>query len=182
MRVATNLLSSCCSVSLVEDRRVQDSVALDIAPIHAGAVERQRQRAVAADRDDPAGTADSPNSIDDRARRLGQRVAAQREARGDFVRDGVADEELAMPGRRYRAARIVGIGPGADQRAVADPPRQFASGSAGRGGGGEIATAIPRNRADRAVATRLVIFGKARRLARQSLLQRLPARGGMEII
>ena len=90
-------------------------------------------------------------------RRLRQRVAAMADARRDFMRDAEPDEELAVAGRRDRAGRVVGEGAGADDRAVADPARQFAGHPAGRGRGGEISATIARNSADRAVAARVVI-------------------------
>src|SRR2546430_9650459 len=83
-----------------------------------------------------------------------------------------------MTGRGPRAAGIVGVGPGADDRGVADPPRQLSGHPAGRGGGGEVAVTVARDRADGAVPARLVIPGCARH---EGLLQRPPAGRGMEV-
>src|SRR6266481_3178860 len=99
--------------------------------------------------------------------------------RSDLVRHAVADKKLAVTGRGHGAAGVVGIGPGADDRGVADPPWQLAGHPAGRGGGGEVAPTIARNRADGAVAARFVIVGCA---GREGLLQGPPARSGVEIV
>src|SRR5712691_657016 len=87
------------SICLVVDRRVHDTIGFDIAPIHPVTVERQRQLAIAADRDEPARAADPADIVDHRARRLCQRLAAMRNPRGDLVRHAEADKKLAMTGR-----------------------------------------------------------------------------------
>jgi len=77
--------------------------------------------------------------------RLDVRCDLSVKLRSDLERGAVSDKELAVAGCRDRAGRIVGIGPGADDRAVADPPGGFAGHPASRGSGGEIAVAIPGN-------------------------------------
>src|SRR5947207_493482 len=93
----------------------------------------------------PARFSRAATTVERRAPRLGERLAAMEDPRGDLVRHAETDEEFAMTGRRHRAAGVVGIGPGADDRRVADPPRQLAGHPAGRGGGGEIAVTIARD-------------------------------------
>ena len=56
-----------------------------------------------------------------------------------------AYEILAVPGRRDRAHAVLGVGPRADDRRVADAPGSLVGHPAGRGGGGEIAVAIARH-------------------------------------
>src|SRR5437016_12618755 len=114
-------------ICLVVDRRVHDSVTFDIAPIPARAVERQRQLAIAADRDEPAGAADPADIVDHRVRRLGQRLTTVSDPRRDLVRHAETDEEFAMTGRGHRAAGIVGVGPGAGDRAATDPTAPLSS-------------------------------------------------------
>ena len=82
--------------------------------------------------------------------------------RADFVGDADADEIFARAGRRDRAAAVVGIGAGADDRRIADPAPALAGEAAGRGRGGDMALLVERDRADRAV------FEVRRRNARRS--------------
>src|SRR5207237_2315040 len=71
-----------------------------------------------------------------------QRLTTMVQSSCDFEGGAIADEELAVAGRRHSAGRVVGIGAGADDRTVADPARCFPCHPTGRGGGGEIALAI----------------------------------------
>jgi hypothetical protein len=75
---------------------------------------------------------------------------------GDLERYAPANEEFAMAGRRDRAGRVVRIGAGADNGAVADPPGGLAGPSAGRGGGRQIAATITGDGADSIAAARLL--------------------------
>src|SRR5262245_50549509 len=54
----------------------------------------------------------------------------------------IADEELAVARRRHRTGCVVGVGAGANHRAVADPAGHLTGYPAGRGRGGEIALAV----------------------------------------
>jgi hypothetical protein len=67
-------------------------------------------------------------------------------------REHDADDGLAAAGARHAAQRAVGVGPAADQRAVADPPRPLADHAARRGGRRYRPVAIQRDRADRTPA------------------------------
>src|SRR5882724_6917280 len=60
----------------------------------------------------------------------------------DLEGGAIADEELAVAGRRHRAGCVVGVGAGADHRAVADPAGRLTRHPAGRGRGGEITLAV----------------------------------------
>src|SRR5207248_1263429 len=66
----------------------------------------------------------------------------------DLVRDGVADEDLAVPGGRDRTGGVVGISPGADDGRVADAAVPLVRHPSGRGPGGEVAVAVEGHRAD----------------------------------
>src|SRR5439155_356629 len=139
-----------------------------------GCVEGQDDRAAAVDRDDAAGAADSAQFVDDRARRLTERLAGIAQAGSDLERGTVANKKFAVPGRRDRAGGIVGVGAGANDRAVADPARSLAGHPAGRGGGGEIAVAVPGDGADGAMSGRLLAPS-------ERVLQFPPAGFGAEI-
>src|ERR1700730_9862156 len=97
------------------------------------------------------------------------------QARVDREGGDVPDEDLPVTRRRDRAARIVSIGTGTDDRGIADPARNLSCHPAGRGGGGEIAAAVAGDGAHRAVLRRL-----AARMF-QGVPQFPPACFGMEI-
>jgi hypothetical protein len=67
------------------------------------------------------------------------------------VPNGGADEGFAEPGPRHRAAAVVGVIAGADDRRVADAPRQLAGVAARGSRRGEVAGLVQRHGADRAV-------------------------------
>src|SRR5262249_4753051 len=72
-------------------------------------------------------------------------------AQGTMAEDD-ADDRLAFARARHAAQRAVRVGAAADQRAVADAPRQLAGGAAGRRAGPDRAVAIERDRTYRAAA------------------------------
>src|SRR6185295_11001722 len=89
-----------------------------------------------------------------------ERPAAEPDPRVDLVRQRAADEELALAGGGDGAAAVVGPGPGADDRRVADAARGLGGVAAGRGRGGEVTRRVESDRPDRAV---LVGLGGHRR-------------------
>ena len=107
--------------------------------------------------------------------------AAVGHARGDIVRDRVADEELAPARARHRAT-LVGPGAGADQRRIAHAAVALVGHAAGGSGGGEVALLIQRDRAHGAevLAAQVVGIGIGVRcfgaLARLFLFELRPAR------
>ena len=111
---------------------------------------------------------------------LAKRASAEAHARADVVRHRGADEHLAVPGRRHRAAAVVGVGACADQRRIADASEALAGHPAGRGCRGEPARRIQRDRADGAH----VRDGERREaaVAAANALELPPAGGGVEII
>src|SRR5580700_10003952 len=127
-----------------------------------------------------------PKRIDDLARCVLQRSAAVANARGDLVRRAEADEKLAVSGRRHSAGRVVGIGAGTNNRAVAYASGQLAGHAAGRGRRGEIAVPVAGDRTDRAVPARLVMLYRVVRetavLHFEGSPQGLPAALGIKII
>jgi hypothetical protein len=112
--------------------------------VHDPCVEGEGDVAVRVDRDQSRVALDR---FDHLTAGVGQRQAAELDQRGDAVRGGGADQELPVAGGRHGDA-VVRPGPGADQRRVADPARALSARAAGRGGGGEPAVVVQRDRAD----------------------------------
>ena len=142
--------------------------------VHAFAVERHRDVAAAVDRDQSAVAAQARHIRQRRRGRPGERFLAVAHARRDVVGHRCANERFAKPGPGNRAGAIVGIGSGADDRRIADAPRQLAGIAAGRGRGGEIAFLVERHRADRAVM--ILQVPRQRRAAQSRVEIRLATR------
>ena len=73
---------------------------------------------------------------------------------GCVARQRELDDALAVAGARHRGERVVGVGSAADERGVADAPRQLHHHPAGGGGGGEVAAGVRATADDRAVRAR----------------------------
>src|SRR5947208_175178 len=94
-----------------------------------------------------------------------------------------------MAGGRDATGRVVGIGPRADDRRIADAPVPLVRHATGRGTRGDVAVAVDGDRADgpeRTVGGRDVVISQRGVLAVvlllfEGLLQRLPAPGGPEV-
>src|SRR5215472_3672137 len=129
-------------VRLVVNRGVDRPAIPDIAAVHALGVERQGECTRAVDRDDSTHTPERAQLIDDGPRRSVERLIGITQACGNLETYSIADKEFPVTGRRDRAARIVCIGAGANDGAVADAARRLAGPAAGRSGGRKVAVAI----------------------------------------
>ncbi len=117
--------------------------------------------------------------VHDLAHRLGERAAAVAHPRADVVGHGRADEHLSVSGRRNRAAAVVGIGAGTDDRRIADALIALAGHAAGRGRRRQPPGVSERDRTDGAH----VRDGQCRQpvVAGADALELAPALGGMKI-
>src|SRR3712207_6102867 len=102
-------------------------------------------------------------------------------ARCNLMGGRIADEDLAVPGRRYGAGAVIRPRPGADDRAVADPAGGFRGHAARRRCSCEIATPVSSHRADRAVLARLVLVILPALAHGQGFLEGIPALLGVEV-
>src|ERR1700689_1255621 len=107
-----------------------DSLALSRHPAgaeHTLGVELHVDLALAVDRDDSTLAAERRELLHHHlVHGLAKRSPTEAHARTNIVRDCGADEHLAVSGGRYGAAAVVGVGAGADQRRIADPPETLA--------------------------------------------------------
>src|SRR5579872_1951964 len=136
---------------------------------HTFGGELENQLAAGVDRDQPAVAAEAAQLIvQELVDGLRERETAILDRRADVVSRHGANEVLPVPGGRYRAYAVLGVGSGADDRRIADPPRPLVRHTAGRGGGGEIALDIECYRADRARAAHCAHTADRARRSRRS--------------
>src|SRR6266699_6886625 len=90
------------------------AVKIDISPVHAGGVERQRHITFSIDRDQSAAAAELCDFIDYGLRGLLQSHSAVFHQGGNIVRHSRANEVLAVAGCRNRAGRIVRVSAATD--------------------------------------------------------------------
>src|SRR5262249_55700982 len=143
--------ASTQKVGFVPYRGADRPIRADVTAIHPGSIEGQGERTVAVNRHHPTPAAEFSQRLDNRLCGLVQRLVGVAQPRGDFEGRAVANKELAVAGRRYRTGRVVRIGAGADDRAVADPAGGFARHPTRRGSSGEIAVTVAGNGTDGAL-------------------------------
>src|SRR6185312_2802026 len=108
-------------------------------PVHSLAVEHQRRVPLRVHADHPPLTADGHQLLvhHDVHRLLEAQPLVFHQA-ADIMRRNSPDEQLAVTRTRNTTGAVVGIGPGADDRAIADPAIFFIGHTARTRGGGDI--------------------------------------------
>src|SRR5438552_17696561 len=144
-------VSSSSRVALIVGGDHTSAPEIDAGAVHDFAVERHRDAAAAVDGNQAATTAEAGDLRQGGAAGPGERFAAIPHAGRDVEREHRAQEELAVAGAGDGARGVVGVDAGADDRRIADAAGKLAGDAAGGGRRREVAGAIQRYRADRAV-------------------------------
>ena len=87
---------------------------------------------------------------------MSARVRAEPDAIGELVGGDGADEIFPRAGCRHGRRAVVGVGPGADQRRIADPAPALGGEAASRGRRRDMAVDVDRDGSDGAVFDRIV--------------------------